>query len=79
MNLRPSGYEPDEMSGFLRVLRRVANVSQINFAYAVVSQMYRKSASIRYLPTLLIAILCDSENVFPASINRLMSAICFAV
>ena len=29
LNLRPSGYEPDEMSGFLRVLRRVANVSQI--------------------------------------------------
>ena len=44
LDLLPSGYEPDEMSGFLRVLRRVANVSQVNFAQAVVSQMYRKSA-----------------------------------
>ncbi len=42
LNLQPSGYEPDEMSGFLRVFRRVVNVSQINFAQAVVSQMYRQ-------------------------------------
>ena len=46
LNLRPSGYEPDEMSGFLPVFRRVANVSQINFAYAVVSQMYRQKTAV---------------------------------
>ena len=44
LNLRPSGHEPDEISGFPAVFRRIANVSQINFAQAFVSQMCRESA-----------------------------------
>ena len=47
LNLRPSGHEPDEISGFLAVFRRIANVLQINFAQAFVSQMCRKSAPTR--------------------------------
>ena len=47
LNLRPSGYEPDEMSGFLPVFGRVANVSPHQFTTIVVSPMYRQSAATR--------------------------------